>query len=201
MGRDQEKAGALDEQVAAIGQEAWEVMLDSPGLALCAVAVGRRVENNSVVPVPASKLAPHERLRVVDDPADRRLREARQGGIAPRPRNRCLGRVHVDDRPAGADGSQGAAAGVAEEIEDAPRCRGTCRRGPGLRAHPLGDPAPLVALLGEQADLAAVGEPELEGQALQRNLPRIRRHVRARPTMARRPLRVEPGVDVGGRRR
>ena len=77
--------------------------VELPAVAVRAVAVARRVEDDPVVAAAPARLAPGERQGVVDDPADRPVGQAGQLGVAARPgdgRTRPIDMRRPGPRPA-----------------------------------------------------------------------------------------------------
>ena len=134
-----------------------------------AVAVRRRVEDDAVVCLAAAPLALDEHARVLHEPADRRLREARQLRVSPRPGERGSRRVHVRDRGAGTGARERRAARVGEQREHAWLAPELHR---GV-THRLVEPRPGGGLLGEDADLATRRRPALEREAGHAHRPRV----------------------------
>ena len=66
------------EQLAAVGEQRREILLEPPDLAFGPAAELGRVEQDAVVAPPAPHLARGELARIVDDPADRPVGHARQ---------------------------------------------------------------------------------------------------------------------------
>ena len=93
--------------------------------------VARWVEDDPGVASPAPDLTLAERQRIVDDPADGPVGEAGEAGVAPRPRHRRAGGVHVRDRSARGGQRERREPGVGEEVEtrlDRPSRRGSPTR-------------------------------------------------------------------------
>ena len=81
------------------------------------VPVGRRVEDDPGVAAAAPDLAPGERRRVVDDPADRPVGEPGQVRVVARPGDRRARRVHVRDAGPGGGHRERGEPRVGEEVE------------------------------------------------------------------------------------
>ena len=152
VGGQEDEAARLEDR-AQPRPGAPQVVLEAPGCAAGAVAVGRRVEDDPVVPPPAPGLALDERTRVVDDPADRPVGQPGQLRVAPWPR-----------RPPGARRRRAS--------RTRPRPPGPASRAPCTRTGCSTDTAPALAepgqhrgMLGEEPDLARLGRPQLEGQS------------------------------------
>ena len=156
------------------------------------MAIARRIEHDPGVSSPPSDFASDERHRIVDNPADGRLGQARQRGVAARPGDRGPRRVDMDDPGAAGRTGQAGRAGMGEQVEDLWRgCHGACgrvgraishvvaggagratARAPGPADRPRSQPAPDRDLLREHANLAGRCQTDLERQAIEADEPR-----------------------------
>ena len=101
------------EQAAAIRQQARQVLLEPPDLAFGAAAEFWRIENDPVVALAAPHFARSKLGRIIDDPAQRALRDPRKFGIGAGLRDRFLAGIDMGDRAEPAQ-RLGADAGVSE---------------------------------------------------------------------------------------
>ena len=166
----------------AIGEERVQVGVKAPRFSGGAVAVGRRVERDRVVPAAPSALTRDVRPGVVDEPADGGVPETVCGRVAPRPGDGWPGRIDVRDRRACRSRGERREARVREEVQHPHRGSVVrSRRAPELDT--FSKPRQHGRMLGKAADLPGIGRPKAHLQSLDRGGPAVAglRQTRPRP--------------------
>src|SRR5581483_585329 len=113
----------------------------------------------------APDLARNELCRIVDQPADRTLRHAGEGGILLARLDRFLGGIDMDETGAGRRQRESADAGIAEQVQRF----GSFTQSP---AHP----GPLRRHVGEEGEVAEGRALGAEAELLPAQLPSLRRN-------------------------
>ena len=105
-GEERGARGGWIEQSGDVGHEPHEVAVDGKGLPLRPVAPRWRIEHDAGKLPPAAEAARYERGRILADPRDRQVVEARGHGVATGERHRLPRSVDVHDFGAGGSGGE-----------------------------------------------------------------------------------------------
>ena len=184
--RQDEEAAFGVEQLAAIGKQGREMILEPPQFARRAAPELGRVEQDAVVAAFAADFARGELGGVVDDPADRAVAHPRQHGVGAAALDRLLRGVDVDHLRARVGQRQRADAGIAEQVEH-------------LRVgRPFPHEIPLRGHVGEEAQVAEGRQAGVEADVAARQRPRRRDRAMLDPASAALLVRSRHEGRVGG---
>jgi hypothetical protein len=170
VGVDEEEDGFIGEQLAALGDEFPQVILEFPHLAAGATAVSGRVHNDGVVAFAAADFAAHKLEAVVGDVADTGVGQATEVGVFAAPFDHTFGGIDVANLGPRLRRRTGRTAGVAEEVEHVDFATVLHRR---LDA--LGTPLPVDGLLREESGVFEGGgrNPKFEPEGFVVEVPRV----------------------------
>ena len=140
---EHEEARIVGQQLPGEIDQFGQIAFQLPHLAIRAAAIFGRIEDQAVIFRPAPHLAAQEFQRIIDDPAYRRIAQARQGGILASGRHTLLAGINVGHLRASAGRNQAADTGIAEHVHH-----------PIAGLDAAGQPIELAAHIGEEAKVA-----------------------------------------------
>ena len=114
VGVQQDEERRRREELAALAQQCGQRLFDYPEFTFGAATETRWVENEAVIGTAAADFARDEGRCVVDEPADRPVRELRLRLIFTSPLDRFAGGVNVSDVRSGSSGGESCETGIAE---------------------------------------------------------------------------------------
>ena len=139
---EHEEARIIRQQLPGKINQFRQIAFQLPNFAIGAAAIFGRIKDQAVIFCPAPHLAAKEFQRIIDDPAHRRIAQARQRGILAGGRHAFLAGINVRHLRTGPRCNQAADAGIAKHVQH-----------PIAGLDAAGQPIELGAHVGKEAEV------------------------------------------------